>query len=187
MEHQKRAIDVKQMPKEELPSTNFIREDAFLQKHLHLPILWSKKLAEDRIRVAHLRHPDRGTDECSLPLYTINTFVFVPGVAALRGLYVAGDATNSLPENQRLLGGGAAQDIRLFPTAGGGAEGGLFGDPYQGFVELEYSPNKAFALRLQYSGGRVFGSSFNGFGVNFDLALSQRLGLFGRYGYASIP
>lgn len=63
------------MPKEEPQSANFIREDAFLQKHLHLPILWSKKLAENKIRVAHLRHSDRGTDECSLPLYTISVHV----------------------------------------------------------------------------------------------------------------
>ncbi|MBD2445825.1 carbohydrate porin [Nostoc sp. FACHB-152] len=105
----------------------------------------------------------------------------------LRALYVAGDATNSLPENQRLVGGGAAEDIRLFPIAGGGADGGLFGDPYQGFVELEYAPSQALAVRLQYSGGRLFGSSFQGLGVNFDLALSQRMGVFGRYGYASYP
>ncbi|BAT54884.1 major outer membrane protein [Nostoc sp. NIES-3756] len=105
----------------------------------------------------------------------------------LRGLYVSGDATNSLPENEGLVGGGTPEDIRLFPIAGGGAEGGLFGDPYQGFVELEYAPNRALAVRLQYSGGRLFGSSFQGFGVNFDLALNNRVGLFGRYGYASYP
>ncbi|WP_427161984.1 iron uptake porin [Aliinostoc sp. HNIBRCY26] len=105
----------------------------------------------------------------------------------LRALYVAGDATDSLPENRRLIGGGAAEDIRLFPTAGGGANGGLFGDPYQGFVELEYAPTKTLAVRLQYSGGRLFGSSFNGVGVNFDLALNNRVGVFGRYGYASYP
>jgi hypothetical protein len=40
---------------------------------------------------------------------------------------------------------------------------------------------------LQYSGGRVFGSSFQGVGVNFDLAIGKRLGIFGRYGYASYP
>ncbi|HIK03267.1 MAG TPA: carbohydrate porin [Trichormus sp. M33_DOE_039] len=103
----------------------------------------------------------------------------------LRALYVAGDATNSLPENSRLIGGGAAEDIRLFPTAGGGADGGLFGDPYQGFVELEYAASKSFTVRLQYSGGRIFGSGFNGVGVNFDLALNNRFGVFGRYGYAN--
>jgi len=109
------------------------------------------------------------------------------GALKLRGIYVAGDATNSLPENQRLIGGGGSQDIRLFPTAGGGASGGLFGDPYQGFMELEYAPSQTFTVRLQYSGGRVFGSGFQGFGINFDLALSNQLGVFGRYGYATYP
>jgi porin len=109
------------------------------------------------------------------------------GALKLRGIYVAGDATNSFPENQRLFGGGGLQDIRLFPTGGGGADGGLFGDPYQSFVELEYAPSQTFTVRLQYSGGRVFGSGFQGFGVNFDLALSNQLGVFGRYGYAMYP
>jgi BMFP domain-containing protein YqiC len=105
----------------------------------------------------------------------------------LRAAYIAGDATNQLPDNQRLIGGGGSQDIRLFPNAGGGADGGLFGDPYQGFAELEYSPSKTFNVRLQYSGGKIFGSSFQGVGVNFDLALSSQIGVFGRYGYASYP
>jgi porin len=54
-------------------------------------------------------------------------------------------------------------------------------------VELEYAPSQTFTVRLQYSGGRVFGSGFQGFGVNFDLALSNQLGVFGRYGYATYP
>ncbi|MGF1673743.1 MAG: iron uptake porin [Rivularia sp. (in: cyanobacteria)] len=105
----------------------------------------------------------------------------------LRAAYIAGDSTNQLPDNQRLIGGGGSQDIRLFPNAGGGANGGLFGDPYQGFAELEYSPNKAFNVRLQYSGGKIFGSSFQGVGVNFDYALNSQFGIFGRYGYANYP
>jgi hypothetical protein len=105
----------------------------------------------------------------------------------LRAAYIAGDATNQLPDNQRLIGGGSSQDIRLFPNAGGGADGGLFGDPYQGFAELEYSPSKAVNLRLQYSGGKIFGSSFQGVGVNFDYTLNSQIGIFGRYGYASYP
>jgi Carbohydrate-selective porin, OprB family len=96
-------------------------------------------------------------------------------------------ADNCIRVYVHIIGGGASEDIRLFPTAGGGADGGLFGDPYQGFIELEYTPNKAFNLRLQYSGGKVFGSSFNGLGINFDLALSRKIGIFGRYGYASYP
>lgn len=105
----------------------------------------------------------------------------------VRAAYISGDATNLLPDNQRLIGGGGSEDTRLFPSAGGGADGGLFGDPYQGFAEVEYSPSKAVNVRLQYSGGKVFGSSFQGVGVNFDLALNSRIGIFGRYGYASYP
>ncbi len=105
----------------------------------------------------------------------------------LRAAYIAGDATNRLPDNQRLIGGGGSENIRLFPNAGGGADGGLFGDPYQGFTELEYSPSKAFNIRLQYSGGKIFGSSFQGVGVNFDYSLNSQIGIFGRYGYASYP
>jgi Carbohydrate-selective porin, OprB family/S-layer homology domain len=105
----------------------------------------------------------------------------------VRAAYIAGDATNQLPDNQRLIGGGNSQDIRLFPSAGGGADGGLFGDPYQGFAEIEYSPSKAVNVRLQYSRGKVFGSSFQGVGINFDLALNSQIGIFGRYGYASYP
>jgi Carbohydrate-selective porin, OprB family len=107
------------------------------------------------------------------------------GSFKLRGVYIAGDAANRLPENQQVVGGGSINDIRLFPTSGGGADGGLFGDPYQGIVELEYAPTKAFAVRLQYGGGAVFGSNFNVVGVNTELALSNRVGLFGRYGFGS--
>lgn len=110
-----------------------------------------------------------------------------PGAGALhlRAVYIAGDANNTLPENAQLFGGGRPEDIRLFPVGGGGSTGGLFGDPYQGIMELEYTPIRAFTLRLQYGGGRIFGSDFNALGVNFNLALSDRLGVFGRYGYSS--
>lgn len=135
-------------------------------------------------------------------LALVNNFILLPrpggagividwnpggGAVKLRGLYVSGDAADRLPENERLIGGGAPENIRLFPTAGGGAKGGFFGDPYQGFLELEYAPSKNFALRLQYSGGEIFGSHFNGFGINFDWAVNQKFGIFGRYGYATYP
>jgi len=109
------------------------------------------------------------------------------GPVSLRAVYIAGDAGNSLPENQAVFGGGGPDDIRLFPTGGGGATGGLFGDPYQGVIELEYAPSDDLAVRLQYSGGRVFGSAFDVLGVNAELALSEDVGLFGRYGYGSYP
>jgi porin len=54
-------------------------------------------------------------------------------------------------------------------------------------VELEYAPTKTFAARLQYGGGRVFGSNFNVVGLNTELALSDRVGIFGRYGAGFYP
>lgn len=38
------------------------------------------------------------------------------------------------------------------------------------------------ALRLQYSGGTFYGNHFDVFGANLELALADRIGLFGRYG-----
>jgi len=101
------------------------------------------------------------------------------GPFKLRAVYVAANAAGPNSDSQRFIGGPLAP-VLIFPNQGG--EGGLFGDPRQGIVELEYS-DQAFALRLQYSGGKVFDSRFNVVGVNFDLALSPRLGIFGRYGY----
>jgi porin len=109
------------------------------------------------------------------------------GPFSLRGVYIASSGAASLPENQQFLGGGRTQDVRLFPAAGGGAKGGLFGDPYTGIVELEYAPSKALSLRLQYSGGELLGSNFKVFGVNADLALTRQVGLFARYGRGSYP
>lgn len=147
----------------------------------------------DKNRYANISFLDFST------LALVNNFILLPrpggaGVVldwkindaiALRGLYVSGDASGQLPENTRLIGGGAPEDIRLFPTAGGGADGGFFGDPFQGFVELESRLGQVATVRLQYAGGRIFGSPFHGIGANLEVALSQKLGIFGRYGYAS--
>lgn len=102
------------------------------------------------------------------------------GPFKLRAVYVAANAASVNSDSNRFIGGPSAP-ILIFPNRGG--NGGLFGDPHQGIIELEYSPSKAFAVRLQYSGGQVLDSPFNVFGVNFELALSPRLGIFGRYGY----
>lgn len=104
---------------------------------------------------------------------------------ALRAVYIAASATENLPENQQLLGGGQPGDIRLFPTQGGGAEGGLFGDPYLGALELEYAPVPALKVRLQSSIGKVLGSNFHTLGANIDYSINQQLGLFARYAYSS--
>jgi porin len=109
------------------------------------------------------------------------------GPFSLRGVYIASSGSTSLLENQQFFGGGNSQDIRLFPVSGGGATGGLFGDPYTGIIEAEYAPSKAFSVRLQYSGGELLGSNFKVFGVNADLALTRQVGLFARYGTGSYP
>jgi Carbohydrate-selective porin, OprB family len=63
-------------------------------------------------------------------------------------------------------------------------QGGLFGKPNLGAVELEISPSKTFALRLQYSGGTQDDEEYDAIGANLEVALGQKLGLFGRFGYA---
>ena len=129
----------------------------------------------------------------------INNFVLLPtpagagavidwnpgeGPFTLRAVYVAGNAENPVGANnataQGFIGGPSAPQL-IFPT--NEDEGGLFGDPYQGLIEAEYSLDKVFAFRLQYSHGTIFGSRFDVFGANFELSLSQQLAAFGRYGY----
>jgi porin len=101
------------------------------------------------------------------------------GLFSVRAIYVAADAAN--PGDRGTVAGVSPLSRLLYPSGGGNR--GLFGDPDQGIVELEYAPSKAFALRLQYSGGNVFDHHFDVFGANFELAVSRRLGIFGRYGY----
>jgi porin len=131
----------------------------------------------------------------------INNFILLPRPAGagvvvewvpkqlpiqVRALYVAANAnrpTGSAIVNNLRSSESAALPVLIFPNRGG--EQGLFGDPYQGVLELEYSPDKNFALRLQYAGGKVIGSTFNAFGVNFDWGISDRIGVFGRYGLSS--
>jgi hypothetical protein len=99
-----------------------------------------------------------------------------------RGVYIAASAARRNEDEQRVIGGPSAP-IALFPNQGG--RGGLFADPYQGIVEVEYSPSKAFALRLQYAAGEIFQSEFNGFGINFEAAISKNWAVFGRYGLST--
>ena len=105
------------------------------------------------------------------------------GAFKVRALYAAADATNPNPNNQRVVGSLFPFARLLYPNGGG--ERGLFGVPYQGTVELEYSLSKAFAVRLQYSGGNVFNGRFDVFGANVELALNKKLAVFGRYGYSN--
>jgi Carbohydrate-selective porin, OprB family/S-layer homology domain len=69
-------------------------------------------------------------------------------------------------------------------STSGDKQGGLFGKPNLGAVELEISPSKTFALRFQYSGGTQDDEEYDAIGANLEVALGQKLGLFGRFGYA---
>lgn len=104
------------------------------------------------------------------------------GSLTLRAMYAAADAANPSSTQANVRGVLPLTNL-LYPDSGG--DRGLFGDPYQSMVELEYAPSSSFALRLQYSGGNVFDNHFDVLGANFELTLSRQLGIFGRYGYGS--
>lgn len=104
------------------------------------------------------------------------------GAFKFRALYTAAAAFS--PNAQGNPTGVSLLNRVLYPNTANG-DRGLFGNPYQGIVELEYSPSRAFALRLQYSGGKVFDGRFDVFGANAELAISRQIGIFGRYGYGS--
>jgi Carbohydrate-selective porin, OprB family/S-layer homology domain len=104
------------------------------------------------------------------------------GDFSLRAVYIAASAARTGQEAQRSIGGPIAPAL-LFPNQG--AQGGLFGDPRLGIVELEYAPSRAFAVRLQYANGEIFESNFDAIGVNVEATLFRHLGIFGRYGYST--
>ncbi|MCH9054440.1 iron uptake porin [Synechococcus sp. PCC 6716] len=100
------------------------------------------------------------------------------GSFTLRGVYVA--ATAGAPTNAIAAG-----------IAGAPVNGGLFGDPYQGSIELEYArtfganEQNNVAVRLQYTNSSTLNISQNAGGLNVELTLG-RFGLFGRYGYSGV-
>ncbi|WP_414753679.1 iron uptake porin [Anabaena sp. CCY 9910] len=105
------------------------------------------------------------------------------GAFTARAAYVAASASRSKIESSSPVPGIFPLGYILYPNGRG--EGGLFGDPYQGIIELEYAPSRRFALRLQYTSGSILGGNFDVFGANLELTLSDRFAVFGRYGYGS--
>ncbi|MGL5875625.1 MAG: iron uptake porin [Xenococcaceae cyanobacterium] len=101
------------------------------------------------------------------------------GAFSLRASYAAADAAN--PTDNGFIVGTAPFIQVLYPGPGSGARG-LFGDTHQGTVELEYAPSRSFALRLQYSGGEVFNNQFDAIGANIEYSVTEKVGIFGRYG-----
>lgn len=113
------------------------------------------------------------------------------GAFSIRAVYGGAESSNPGGNGgQRQPVIGAASFTRVLypreandPNAGG--DRGLFGQTYQGAVEVEYSPSRAFALRLQYAGGEVFGKRFDVIGANVEYTFGRGIGIFGRYGHGS--
>ncbi|MBV6627240.1 MAG: carbohydrate porin [Rivularia sp. (in: Bacteria)] len=112
------------------------------------------------------------------------------GPFAIRAAYSATDAAN--PGDDGIIIGNAPFINVLYdapnpniPNAPSGGGRGLFGDNYQGIVEVEFSPSRDLALRLQYSGGEIFDNRFDAVGANLEFTLAKKVGIFGRYGYSS--
>lgn len=103
------------------------------------------------------------------------------GVFRVRALYAAADPAN--PGQEGVIRGTSFFTGLLYPQVGG--DRGIFGDTFQGLVELEYSPSRTFAVRLQYARGQVYDNDFDVFGANAEVRLSRQVALFGRYGYGN--
>jgi porin len=109
------------------------------------------------------------------------------GPISVRALYAATNASN--PGDRGLLIGTAPFTNLLYPglnpQANVASKRGIFGSTYQTTTEIEYAPSRAFAIRLQYSGGEIIDQRFDVFGVNAELTLAEKFGIFGRYGYGN--
>lgn len=103
------------------------------------------------------------------------------GPVSLRAVYSGLDGAN--PGSQGVIRGGASFVPLLYTTQAGNR--GLFGDTYQYTTELEYAPSRDFAVRLQYAGGEIYNNRFGVFGLNAEVQIAAKLGVFGRYGYGS--
>ena len=99
----------------------------------------------------------------------------------VRGIYNAAEAANPNENVSGIVPGLSTLTALLYPDGEG--DGGLFGDFYQGIVELEYAPAETIAVRLQYSGGEIFNSRFDVLGVNAEWEFLSNIAVFGRYGY----
>ena len=83
------------------------------------------------------------------------------GKLTLRSLYIAGnsDQVNS------------------------NSDGGLFGEPRQSSVEIEYIPSKEITVRLQYTNASINNIDIEAFGINAEYSLSYNAGIFARFGF----
>ncbi|MDJ0775914.1 MAG: iron uptake porin [Mastigocoleus sp. MO_167.B18] len=85
--------------------------------------------------------------------------------------------------------GGGNLTLRSLYIAGNGDEadsssnGGLFGDPRQSSVELEYLPNKQLTVRLQYTNASINNIDIEAFGINAEYSFNYNTGIFARFGF----
>ncbi|MEM7724805.1 MAG: iron uptake porin [Cyanobacteria bacterium P01_A01_bin.45] len=84
---------------------------------------------------------------------------------AVRSLYIAGNG------NQ--------------PSSTSSRDNGLFGDPYQASLELEYAASKELTFRLQYTNSEVNNTDINAWGLNAEYVINRNAGIFTRLGYGS--
>ena len=91
---------------------------------------------------------------------------------SVRTLYIAGNANQ--PSNQT-----SNQATNQENT---GNNGGLFGQPRQGSLEVEFVPTDKLKLKLQYTNAVANNTNINAFGVNAEYALNRGMGIFGRLG-----
>ncbi|MBE9167738.1 carbohydrate porin [Pleurocapsales cyanobacterium LEGE 06147] len=101
----------------------------------------------------------------------------------IKAVYVAASANEPSSDNSSFTPGIFPLGYILYPD--GESDRGLFGSPYQGAIELEFTPIETFTIRFQYTGGDILGERFDVLGVNFELAISEEFAVFGRYGYGS--
>lgn len=60
--------------------------------------------------------------------------------------------------------------------------GGFWRDRYQTSLELEYAPDPAWTVRLQYTHAEIDGTDIDALGINGEWAVNPYLGLFARLG-----
>ncbi|KAM3100296.1 iron uptake porin [Phormidesmis sp. 146-12] len=106
------------------------------------------------------------------------------GAFTFRAVYAAQDATVTNPTGLTTLPTGLGSITDAYGNPRNNRRGGLFGDPYVGIVEAEYSPSKRFAVRFQYANGEVGGRKYTAFGANAEYAFSENFAIFGRVGYS---
>ncbi len=64
-------------------------------------------------------------------------------------------------------------------------KGGFFRERNQGSLELKFSPDPSWALRLQYTKAIINDSNISAVGINAEWAKSRTVGFFGRFGFGS--